>query len=121
MSSERLEHNQEVLVNAVGHVLSNWPIHFAGMGVYMRNDSADNATVEVYESADGTTYNLVLLSTPTASGLPSVTMVGLSFALVQFVSDQAYVRIRIQEENHDGVYCSLVQYPPKCREPGVIY
>jgi hypothetical protein len=121
MSSEKLERNQEVLVNGVGFIASNFPVHFAGMGVFMRNDSANDATVEIHESADGITWNLVLFSSPAASGLPSLTMVGLSFGVVLFVSDQNYIRIRIQEENHDGVYCSLVQYPPKSREPAIVY
>jgi len=121
MASEKFERNQEALVNNVGFVMNLYPIHFAGMAVHMRNDSANDATVEIHESADGITYNLVLFSTPTASGLPSYTMVGLSFAAILFVSNQAFVRIRIQEANNDAVYCTLSQFPPKPREPGVIY
>lgn len=121
MSSERFERQYEVIHDSNGFVMSNYPISFAGMSVFMRNDSDNPTTVQIQESADGITYNLVLFSSPVASGLPSVTMAGLSFAVILFVSDQKYVKISLTAENQAGVFMHLVQWPPHPREPGVIY
>jgi hypothetical protein len=116
MASERVERDQFVLRGPAGEVFSNWPIHFAGASVLMRNASEQPVTVEVHESNDGTNWTLVLFSTHAAAGLLNITMVGLSFAVILFMSEQKYVRIRLTAENGDGVFCSLVQYPPKPRE-----
>lgn len=121
MSSVRIEKDQVVLHEVTGHVLEMHPIHFAGMAVFMRNDSDDPSTIEVHESADGSTWSLVLVSTHTASGLPSVTLAGLSMQAILFVSDQKYVRIRPTVRNAEGVYTSLVQYTPAGREPATVY
>lgn len=117
MSSERLERNQEVVRDSTGVVFSNYPIHFAGMCIFARNDSNNNSVIRVHESADGTTWSLVLLSTHTTAGLASVTIVGLSYQAILFTSDQKYVRISLAASNPEGVHCSLAQYPPKARIP----
>jgi len=116
MASEKIERDQFCIRDTNGEVFSNFPIHFAGASVLMRNTSNSPVTVEVHESADGTTWSLVLVSTYALAGLPSVTMVGLSFAVILFMSVQKYVRVRLTAANGDGVYCSLVQFPPKPRE-----
>jgi len=116
MSSERREVDQFVLRGPDGEVFSNYPIHFAGASVLMRNASNQPVTVEVHESTDGTTWTLVLFATHNSAGLASLDMVGLSFAVILFMSAQRYVRIRLSAANGEGVFCSLVQYPPKPRE-----
>lgn len=121
MSSVRIERDQTVLREVIGHVLELYPIHFAGMAVFMRNDSDAPSTIEVHESADGQTWDLVLVSSHSASGLPSVTIAGLSMQAILFVSDQKYVRIRPTSRNAAGIYTSLVQYTPAGREPAVVY
>ena len=121
MSSERLQREQLVLRNSAGYVLSEYPIHFAGATLFARNDSDNASVIQVHESPDGVVWSLVLVSTHTASGLPSVTVVGLSFQAITFVSDQKYVRLSLTADNTGGVYCSLTQYPPKAREPISVY
>lgn len=121
MSSERLEREYQVLRDSNGHVMSNYPINFAGMAALMRNDSANPVTVRVHESTDGVSWDLVLFSTPQAAGLANITMVGLSFAVILFVSNQNYVRISLVADNEDGVFVHLVQWPPKPREPAEAY
>jgi len=121
MSAVRIERDQIVLREVIGHVMELCPIHFAGMAVFMRNDSPDSSIIEVHESADGDTWNLVLVATHSASGLPSVTIAGLSMQAILFVSDQKYVRIRPTVRNAAGIYTSLEQYTPAGREPAVTY
>ena len=121
MSSVRLETDRIVLREVAGHVLELFPIHFAGMAAFMRNDSPDPTTIEVHESDDGINWDLVLVSTHTASGLPSVIVAGLSMQAILFVSDQRFVRIRPTTRNAGGIYTSLVQYTPAGREPAVVY
>ena len=121
MSSERHERQQVIIHDSDGYVMDNYPVHFAGMAAFLRNDSADSTTIIVQESADGATWDLVLVSTDAAAGLPSITMVGLSFACILFTSDHKYVRIATLADNVDGVYTVLCQFPPKPREPNVVY
>lgn len=116
MASERIERNQGVVRDSTGDVFSNWPLHFAGAGLFMRNDSQNNCVMQVHDSDDGTTWNLVLLSTHALAGLANVTLVGLSYQVVLFTSARRYVRVSLTADNPQGVYYSLVQYPPKPRE-----
>ena len=113
MSSERIERHQEVLRGPSGFVMSNIPVHFAGMAVFMRNDSESPTTFRIHESENGTVWSIVLFSTHNNSGLASLTLAPLSFAVALFTSAEQYVRLSLSAENVAGVYASLVQYPPK--------
>lgn len=114
MSCERVERDQLVLRDSL--VLQQYPIHFAGAALLMRNDSDQDSVLTVQESADGNTYGMVLVSTPTASGLASVTIHRQSFLVILFASGQKYVRLALTARNEAGIYASMVQYPPKARE-----
>jgi len=113
MAGERVERDQIVLRDPTGWVMSDVPIHFAGMAVFMRNDSNSPATFRIHESENGTVWSLVLFSTHNASALASLTIAPLSFAVALFTSAEQFVRLSLADENQAGVYCSLVQYPPK--------
>ena len=121
MASERLERAQFVLRGTAGHVMSHWPINFAGAAVFMRNDSNGNSVVRVHESEDGVVWTLVLISTHTAAGLANITLIENSFAAILFVSTSPYVRVSLAADNQAGVYCSLAQFPPKAREAASDY
>ena len=88
------------------------PIHFAGAALLTHNAGDEDVVLSVEESADGTTWSTVLLSTPTTAGNVSLTLTGLSYAVIAFQSASAYVRLSLTARSTKGVYCSLVQYAP---------
>lgn len=116
MSGERIERDQLVIRDNTGVVFSNYPIHFAGAALHMRNASNNDSVVEVHESDDGATWSVVTFSTVAAAGLLNATLSGLSYLAILFTSSSKYIRLRLKAENTDGVYASMTQYPPKARE-----
>jgi len=121
MSGERIERNQLVLRDTDGNIFSDYPINFAGAALLMRNDSESDSVVSVDDSADGSTWATVLLSTHSLAGQTSVTVPALSYVVILFTSASAYVRLKLAADNEEGIYASLVQYPPKAREEGSEY
>ena len=121
MANQAYEREFEIVRDTSGIVLSNTPIHYAGMALLMENLSADASEVVVEDSPDGVNYSLVLVSTPAASGLSGVTMVGLAYSVILFASTAAYVRIRLAAANTAGVQIHAVQWTPADRAANSSY
>ena len=77
--------------------------------------------VSVQDSINGTTWNPILVSTPTTALNLSVTLVPGAYAHVLFVSIQQYVRVVLDAANADGVFVHLVEWPPIQHAPGTGY
>lgn len=88
------------------------PIHFAGAAVLAYNAGDEDVVLSVEESADGATWASVLFSTPTTAGNLTLTLTGLSYSVISFVSASEYVRFSLTARSTKGVYVSLVQYTP---------
>jgi hypothetical protein len=86
------------------------PIHFAGAALLAHNTGDEDVELSIDESANGTEWASVLLSTPTSAGNASVTLAGLSYGVISFVASSAYVRLSLTARSSNGVYCSLVQF-----------
>lgn len=121
MSGERAPYRQQLVVRGADSsgavVLSNWPINFAGACILMRNDNDNPVTVMLQDSNDGTTWNLLTFSTPTAAGQLNIVLSELSFAAILFTTCRKYVRISVTAGagllTNAGVYCHICQWPPK--------
>jgi len=101
------------------YTLSNYPIHFAGATLFCINASSEApATISIDESSDGDAWTPVLFSTHANSGLASFTFVEKACAVITFTSPAKYVRFSLDGAEPEGVFCHLVQYPPKAREAG---
>jgi hypothetical protein len=119
MSSIRVQRDQLVIMGAVR--LADFPIHFAGAALLIRNNEDDNIIFGINDSDNGLDLNPVLFSTPTQAGLTNLTIAGQSLAVVLFTTARRYVELYAQNMRtgttlRKGAYCSLVQYPPVGRE-----
>ena len=95
----------------------NYPIHGAGMAVFIANSSLNQAaTVSIVESADGATWTPVLFSTPTTTNQLNVVVGPQAARAFIFVSSQKFVRVKTAQQVNDGVFCYTCQYPPPGRE-----
>lgn len=121
MSSERLQVSNHILKDTL--VFGEYPIHFAGATFFIRNDNDVPVTLQLHESDDGSTWNLMTFSSAALSGLTAVTVQEQAFAVITFTTPLEYMRVSVSAPTSPAksVYLYLAQYPPKAREQAAEY
>jgi len=117
MSSERLQTSYHLLKDNL--VFNDYPIHYAGATLFIRNDNDVPVTLRLQDSADGSTWNLLLFSTTAQAGLGTITVQEQAFVAIHFTTAEEFMRVSVTAPTSidKGVFMYLAQYPPKGREP----
>ena len=114
MANDRTERTYERIKDNV--VLEDWPIHFAGAGLFIQNPMDHDVIVTIEDSVDGTTWAPIVYSTPDSAGNVGVTLTARSYRAFLFVTANEYVRVSITPTTGYGVAMSMFQFMPRSRQ-----
>ena len=90
----------------------HYPIHLAGAALALVNLGPADATVRLYDSADGSTWSVLPFSDPHNTGLLATTLVGGAYSLICFQTARKYVKVALDDESPEGVMAQLFQWRP---------
>ena len=92
------------------------PIHVAGAALAIENSDDNDHTLTIADSSDGLTYSNLLLNQPGQLAVLSITIAGHAKLMVSFASAKQYVQLSLETLVPNGLYCDLVQWPPKAQD-----